>query len=170
VAFCLKKPMATVEILTRIEAPIERCFQLALSVDLHALSTKNTQETLVGGVQSGILKLGESVTFRAKHFGIWQTLTSKVTEMHAPAYFCDEMQQGAFKWMKHEHHFLQKGSETIMRDVFKFESPFGWVGKLVDALFLKQYLTHFLKERCDVIKKYAEGDNWQQFTAIEPRR
>ena len=115
----------------------------------------------MGGVQSGLLQLGDSVTFRARHFGIWQTLTSKVTQMEAPVYFCDEMQQGAFRWMKHEHHFEQQGSATLMRDVFAFASPLGWLGKLVDMLVLKRYLRRFLQQRGAVVKHYAEGDAWQ---------
>jgi ligand-binding SRPBCC domain-containing protein len=158
--------MPIIEVVTTINAPQQVCFQLALSVDLHTISTRQTQEQIVGGVRSGILQLGDSVTFRARHFGIWQTLTSKVTELDAPVYFCDVMQQGAFKCMRHEHHFQSMKSVTIMRDVFAFESPLGWLGKLVDALVLKRYMQGFLQERCNVVKQYAEGNKWQEILSI----
>ncbi len=153
--------MVTLEVLTPINAPPERCFRLALSVDLHTISTRQTGESIVAGVRSGELQLGDSVTFRARHFGFWQTLTSKVTEYEAPCYFCDEMQRGAFKRMRHEHHFevLDSGS-TLMRDVFEFASPLGWLGRAVDALVLKRYLRRFLAERGRVVKEYAETDAW----------
>ena len=128
---------------------------------VHTISTRKTQEEIIGGVRSGVLQLGDSVTFRARHFGIWQTLTSQVVELNAPTYFCDVMQQGAFKWLRHEHYFEQHNSMTIMRDVFAFESPLGWLGKLVDALVLKSYLRSFLQERCAVIKHYAETETWR---------
>ena len=153
--------MAKIEVLTRIEAPPERCFQLALSVDLHAVSARQTQEQIVGGVRSGLLHLGDSVTFRARHFGIWQTLSSKITEYQAPVYFCDEMQRGAFKAMRHEHHFELEGAVTVMRDVFEFTSPLGFLGKIADALVLSEYLRRFLVQRGDVVKQYAETDAWQ---------
>lgn len=153
--------MATIEVVTHIEAPLERCFHLALSVDLHAVSARQTSEEVIAGVRSGILQLHDSVTFRARHFGIWQTLTSKVTALQAPAYFRDDMQQGAFKRMWHAHYFEQAGPATLMRDVFVFTSPLGWLGKLVDALVLKRYMRRFLRQRGAVVKHYAESDAWQ---------
>lgn len=153
--------MATIEVVTRIEAPQERCFYLALSVDLHAVSAQQTQEEIIAGVRNGLLQLHDSVTFRARYFGIWQTLTSKVTALQAPGYFRDEMQQGAFKSMWHAHYFEQDGATTLMRDVFVFASPLGWLGKLVDALVLKRYMRQFLQQRGAVVKQYAESDAWQ---------
>ncbi|MFD2785969.1 SRPBCC family protein [Hymenobacter rubripertinctus] len=153
--------MPTLEVLTLINAPPERCFRLALSVDLHAISTRQTGETIVAGVRSGVLQPGDSVTFRARHFGLWQTLTSKVTEYEAPRYFCDEMQRGAFKRMRHEHHFEARGSGTLMRDVFEFASPLGFLGQAVDALVLRRYLRRFLVARGRMLKEYAETEAWR---------
>jgi ligand-binding SRPBCC domain-containing protein len=153
--------MPTVEVLTRIAAPQARCFYLALSVDLHTVSAQQTQEQIVGGVRSGLLNLGDEVTFRARHFGVWQTLTSKITAYQAPVYFCDEMQRGAFKKMRHEHHFEPAGTSTVMRDIFEFSSPLGLLGKLTDALVLSVYLRRFLVQRGAVVKHYAETNAWQ---------
>jgi ligand-binding SRPBCC domain-containing protein len=153
--------MPEVEVTTRINAPQARCFYLALSVDLHAVSAQQTQEQVVGGVRSGLLHLGDEVTFRARHFGIWQTLTSKITAYQVPDYFCDEMQRGAFKTMRHEHYFEPEGASTIMRDVFEFKSPLGFLGKIADVLVLSAYLRRFLEQRGAVVKHYAETDAWQ---------
>ncbi|RSK33125.1 cell division protein [Hymenobacter metallilatus] len=154
--------MPTIEVLTFISAPPVRCFQLALSMDLHTISASQTQEEIIGGVRRGVLQLGDSVTFRARHFGVWQTLTSKVTEFEAPRYFCDEMQRGAFKRMRHEHHFQVQDAGTLMRDVFEFTSPLGWLGRAVDALVLKRYLRKFLVERARVVRHYAESGQWRE--------
>ncbi|NVO32542.1 SRPBCC family protein [Hymenobacter lapidiphilus] len=155
--------MPILKVLTHINAPPERCFRLALSVDLHTISTRQTGETIVAGVRSGVLQLGDSVTFRARHFGVWQTLTSQVTALDAPRYFCDEMQRGAFRYMRHKHHFeAQDSGATLMRDVFEFASPLGFLGWLVDALVLKRYLRRFLAERGRVVKEYAESDQWRE--------
>jgi ligand-binding SRPBCC domain-containing protein len=153
--------MPEIEVITRVNAPQARCFYLALSVDLHAVSAQQTQEQVVGGVRSGLLHLGDEVTFRARHFGIWQTLTSKITAYQAPGYFCDEMQRGAFKTMRHEHYFEPEGASTIMRDVFEFTSPLGFLGKIADVLVLSAYLRRFLEQRGAIVKYYAETDAWQ---------
>jgi hypothetical protein len=65
----------------QINAPIEICFDLARSIDIHAQSTSQTKEKAVGGVTGGLIEYGQSVTWEATHFGIKQRLTAKITEM-----------------------------------------------------------------------------------------
>jgi ligand-binding SRPBCC domain-containing protein len=148
--------MPTIELTTKINAPIEKVFDLARSIDLHMESTKHTGEQAIAGLVSGLIELGETVTWRAKHFGVWQILTSKITEFEQPYLFVDEMVQGVFKNFRHEHHFIKTGNYTVMKDVFVFESPFRILGRLFNWLVLTRYMTKLLKERNRVIKKEAE--------------
>lgn len=148
--------MPKIQLTTHINAPIEKVFDLARSIDLHIESTKHTGEQAIAGRTSGLIGLGETVTWRAKHFGIWQTLTSKITEFDRPHFFVDEMVNGAFKSIRHEHHFTKVDDYTLMKDVFVFESPLGMLGKLFNRLVLTRYMTKLLEERNIVIKKTAE--------------
>jgi ligand-binding SRPBCC domain-containing protein len=109
------------------------------------------------------MKLGDSVTWKAKHFGIWQTLTTKITFAKPYSCFVDEMTRGAFKSMRHEHHFDKTIDGTLMRDVFCFESPLGPVGKLFNQLILENYMKVFLADRNQIIKKVAESELRNQF-------
>ena len=148
--------MATITLNTPINAPIEKVFDLSRSIDLHVESTKQTGEQAIAGRTSGLIELGETVTWRAKHFGIWQSLTSKITDYNYPTFFADEMVNGAFKRFRHEHHFSVIEGGTLMQDIFLFESPLGVLGKLANWLFLKKYMTDLLIERNRVIKNTAE--------------
>jgi ligand-binding SRPBCC domain-containing protein len=154
--------MPVIELHTEINAPIKRCFDLSRSIDLHLISTKHTGETAIAGKTSGLIDLNETVTWRAKHFFVWQTLTSKVVELNSPHFFADEMIDGAFKSFRHEHYFFFVDDKTIMRDVFMFESPFGLLGALFNIISLKAYMTSLLKQRNEVIKQVAESDKWAQ--------
>lgn len=147
---------------TEINAPIERCFDLSRSIDLHKISTMHTNEEAIDGVTSGLIKLNESVTWRAKHFGIYQSLTTKITEFDSPRFFIDEMVKGAFKGFRHEHHFEAIENGTLMSDIFDYRSPFGILGKLVDVIVLKRYMTKLLIKRNDTIKEFAESDQWKK--------
>ncbi|WPU95091.1 SRPBCC family protein [Mucilaginibacter sabulilitoris] len=148
--------MPIIELATHINAPIRRCFDLARSIDVHVASTRQTGETAIAGRTSGLIELGESVTWRAKHFGRWQTLTSKVTEFEYPNFFTDEMVEGAFKNFRHEHYFFPVNDQTLMKDIFMFESPYGFWGHVANVVFLKQYMTRLLEKRNLVIKQIAE--------------
>lgn len=153
--------MARIVLKTEISAPIERCFDLSRSIDLHQISTAKTFEKAIAGRISGLINLHETVTWKARHFGLWFTLTSKITALESPTYFIDEMVKGPFQYMHHRHEFYWNGSVTIMIDTFNFRSPYGLLGKIVDILILKAYLTRFLLERNAVIKQYAEGEAWK---------
>ena len=121
------------------------------------VSTAATGERVIAGRAKGLIKLNETVTWRAKHLGVWQNLTSKITEFRSPYYFVDEMVSGAFKSFRHEHHFEQQAGGTLMKDIFTYQSPLGPIGMLANKLFLTKYMTNFLVQRNKAIKEYAES-------------
>jgi ligand-binding SRPBCC domain-containing protein len=160
--------MVTLEELTVIRAPIERCFDLARSVEAHLAGNVHCGEAAVAsaGVTSGQVGMGQRVTWRAKHFGVWQSLTSEITAMNRPAYFQDTMIRGAFKFMKHDHFFRPLSSdETEMRDVFCFAGPLPVLGRLAEIAVLRRYMQALLRERNAVLKQIAESAAWQKYLA-----
>lgn len=152
--------MTEIHLETVIDAPLQRCFDLARSIDFHIASAQHTQEKAIAGKTNGLIELGESVTWQARHFGILQQLQVHIVAMSPPFYFRDDMLAGAFKSMQHHHYFhtLPTG-KTQMIDIFRYETPFGFIGKLFDAVILKRYMTNFLCLRNAKLKKEAEQDN-----------
>ena len=149
--------MATIVLHTDINAPAQKCFDFSRAVEIHLQSTKHTNERVVEGRSTGHFELGDLVTWEARHFGIKQRLTVKITKMEAPHFFEDEMLKGAFKSMRHEHHFEEKDGKTVMKDIFCYETPFGFAGRLFDELVLERYMKRFLILRNSVIKEAAEA-------------
>lgn len=148
--------MPLIKIKTEIKADIQTCFDVSRDIDFHTASLKDSNEKAIAGKTSGLIGLGEWVTWEAKHFGIKQQLTSKITEFDTPNFFVDEMVSGAFKSFRHEHIFEQKSTHTLMIDKFHFQSPFGVLGRLANVLFLKRYMTNVLTTRNAFLKKRAE--------------
>ena len=154
--------MPRIELRTEINASKEIVFDLSRSIDLHKISTEHTNEEAISGKTSGLIGMNESVTWRAKHFGITQTLTSKITEFDKPNYFSDEMVEGVFKRFKHEHHFSDSQNGMVMTDFFDYESPLGFLGRIADSLFLQKYMTELLAHRNLIIKDFAESEKWKE--------
>jgi len=154
--------MPRIELHTEITADKKIVFDLSRSIDLHKISTQHTNETAIAGKTSGLIQLNESVTWRAKHFGIYQQLSSKITEFEKPNYFVDEMISGAFKRFKHEHHFKDRKNGTVMIDIFDYTAPLGFLGKIADKLFLEKYMTNLLIQRNQIIKEFAESERWKE--------
>ncbi len=158
--------MIRLEETTIIEAPIERCFDLSRSVEVHLLANVHCgeQALAVRGVTSGLVGPSEEVTWRAKHFGIWQNLTSKITAMESPCYFQVTMIRGIFRFMQADHLFqsLESGG-TEMKDVFSIAAPLPLLGPLAESIFLRRYMLALLRERNAVIKRVAESSEWKQY-------
>lgn len=155
--------MPELEILTEIQAPSARVFDLARSIDLHTDSMQRSREYAAAGVTSGLIGLGESVTWRARHFGVWLSLESKIIGWDPAVHFRDSMVAGPFARLDHDHYFEEAGAGTIMRDIFDFASPFGPIGLLVDRIVLARYMRKLLTDRAVVIKNVAESDSWRSF-------
>ncbi|WP_394352500.1 SRPBCC family protein [Flavobacterium silvaticum] len=131
---------------------------MARNVDFHKLSVANTNEEAVAGRTSGLCELGDRITWEATHFGIRQRLSVEITKFEKPYFFEDTMTKGAFKSMRHEHHFSFENGLTVMKDEFYFEAPFGIIGKIFNALILKKYMMTFLLQRNALLKELAEKD------------
>lgn len=149
--------MPAVCVETRIAAPIELCFDLARDIDFHVKSLASTGELAVAGRTTGLIELGESVTWEGRHIGIRQRFMAKVTEFDRPRYFRDEMTAGAFRSFVHVHRFEQRGHETVMVDDVVFTSPLGPLGRLADRMFLTAYVRSLLVQRGNAIKREAEA-------------
>ncbi len=148
--------MPLIQIELAVNAPIELVFDLSRDIDMHKRSTAATKEEAIAGKTTGLMELGDEVTWRAKHFGVYQTLSSKMVELEKPHYCVDEMTKGVFKSFRHEHRFETKGKQAIISDSFNYVSPLGFLGRIADNVFLKRYMTQFLITRNNIIKKEAE--------------
>ena len=157
-----------VERTTHIAAPRERVFDLARSIDLHTRSLGWTGEEPVAGRMSGLIGLGETVTWRARHLGVCQRLTSRISAYDRPRYFQDVMVRGAFAWMEHDHWFdATDDGGTVLRDDFRFAAPLGVLGRIVEVLVLRRYMTRLLERRNGVIKRVAESQEWRAFLPVD---
>lgn len=153
--------MPTIHLETVIAASPERCFDLSLSVDLHRHSVAHTHERPIAGVTSGVMRLGDTVTWEAVHFGIKQHLTTKITAYERPHYFIDEMIRGIFREIKHHHALVPQPSGTLMIDIFTFRAPLGILGRVIEALILTRYMQGLLLTRNRYLKHVAEADATQ---------
>jgi len=132
-------------------------FDLGRDVDAHAKSAAQTGERAIAGVTHGLMGLGDTVTWEARHFGVVQRMTVRIDRFDRPHEFEDARIGGALRSMRHVHHFRPHADGTLMVDDFAFEAPFGVVGAIVAILALRPYFEKFLRRRAEVLKGMAEA-------------
>jgi ligand-binding SRPBCC domain-containing protein len=152
-------PILTFEM--KVRAPVERCFDLSRSIDLH--SSLRPKHAAVGGVTHGLIGKGETVSWKGSLSGFTLRHTSLVDEFDRPNYFRDVMVKGLFKDYEHQHFLAQEGEYTKMRDVVTFHAPFGIFGLIAEAVFVTRYLTRLLNSRNEIMKKVAESGEWKEY-------
>jgi ligand-binding SRPBCC domain-containing protein len=148
--------VATIRIETLIQAPAALCFDLARDIEAHVQSAAHTGERAVGSPSTGLVKLGDSVTFEAKHLGFRWRLTSRIMVFDPPRVFVDQMVAGPFRHMRHTHEFEVHDGATRMTDALDFASPLGPLGRIADALVVTRHLRDFVERRAAWLKTEAE--------------
>ncbi len=124
----------------------------------HAETMRRSGERIVAAPESGVLELGDEVTFEAIHFGIRQRLTSKIIEFDRPTSFTDQMQQGAFRSLRHRHEFLAEGALTRMTDTLDLQAPLGALGWIAERVFLRRYMKRLIENQELELMRIAENE------------
>ncbi|WP_341977472.1 SRPBCC family protein [Microbacterium sp. LWO13-1.2] len=140
-----------------IAAPPAEVFAASLDPGLHVRSMARFGETMVEAPEGGVFREGSTVTWRARHFGIAFRLRSVVFDIDPPRGFRDRQISGPFGAFLHEHAFEEHPRGTLMRDTITFRSPFGPIGRLVDAIFMRAYMRRIIDERNAVLAAEVEG-------------
>lgn len=149
--------MATFTLETLIAAPREVVFAASLDPDLHVRTMARYGERMIEAPAGGRFTEGSTVTWRARHFGIPFRLRTVVFDIDAPRGFRDRQVSGPFGAFLHEHRFDDHAQGTLMRDDITFRSPWGVLGRAVDAVFLRAYMRRLIAERNAVIAAEVEG-------------
>ena len=120
-------------------------------MEQHTESMASAAETVLNPVSNDLLGLNDNVTWRARHFGMWWTMTSRITRMNAPAEFTDEQVSGPFRRFHHTHTFSQLGEHTLMTDTVEFQAPLGPLGRVAEKAVLERYLHNMLERRANAL-------------------
>lgn len=153
--------MPYIHVTTFIAAPQQLVFDLSRHIGLHKISQQHYSEDAVSGITAGLIKEGESVTWKAKHLFKERMMTVKISSMIPSSFFEDVMTKGDFLSFSHKHHFKQIANGTIMIDELQFETPFRFIGTMLNRFYLTKHMKKLLEERNAVIKEYAEGNKWK---------
>ena len=141
---------------TMIAAPVERVFDLSLSVEDHLASMARSRERLLARTSSGALGLGDEVAWAGRHFGVTWKMRSRITELTRPERFVDQQVRGPFAWFRHEHRFEATSEGTRMFDAVSFAAPLGPLGRIAEWALLGRHLRRLIEQRNIHIRGVAE--------------
>ena len=78
----------------------------------------------------------------------WRTL---ITHYEKPYKFVDQQLKGPYTLWHHTHTFEEKDGGTLIRDELKYAIPFGILGRIVHALYVKYDIRSIFRYRQKIL-------------------
>ena len=89
----------------------------------------------------------------------WVTWLTEITKVNEKESFVDDQRIGPYKVWHHTHRFEEKEDGVLMTDDVTYVMPFGIIGVIVHALFVKNKLRHIFDERKRLCEQYFSAEN-----------
>jgi ligand-binding SRPBCC domain-containing protein len=84
---------------------------------------------------------GQIITYKIGLLpGITQGWVTEITHVREQQFFVDEQRFGPYRFWHHQHHFEPVDGGVRMVDEIHYAAPFGILGRLVHALYIRRTL------------------------------
>lgn len=103
------------------------------------------------------MRAGTRIDYALSLFGVRLRWVTRITVWEPEVRFVDEQESGPYARWRHTHFFVPEGSGTIMSDVVEYALPFGPLGSLAHALFIRRTLGRIFDHRAAVIPRLVDG-------------
>lgn len=80
----------------------------------------------------------------------WRTI---ITNYEPPYQFIDQQLNGPYSFWHHTHTFNEVDGGTLIKDHVKYIVPFGFLGRLINNIWIKKDLKNIFDYRKDKIKQ-----------------
>lgn len=78
---------------------------------------------------------------------------TEITHVEHLKFFVDEQRKGPYKMWHHLHRLEEKDGGVLMHDLVHYQLPFGFVGKIAHALFVRKKLQRIFAYRRQVLEQ-----------------
>ena len=92
--------------------------------------------------------VGQIISYKIKIAPmIWVSWLTEISLVEPRVKFIDNQLHGPYKVWHHTHSFVENDQGVLMTDHVAYVLPFGIIGNIVHALFVKRQLEHIFDER-----------------------
>jgi ligand-binding SRPBCC domain-containing protein len=109
------------------------------------------------GQTPGELRAGTRISYRLRLHGLPIRWVSQIDALEPNRMFVDRQLSGPYKLWLHEHRFEADGDETIVRDLVRYQLPFGLAGAFAQLLFVRRDVERIFDYRHQAIRELLES-------------
>jgi ligand-binding SRPBCC domain-containing protein len=103
------------------------------------------------------VRRGAEITYQIRWAGIPLSWKTVITEYEPPFFFVDEQSRGPYRYWRHRHSFRPTEGGTVVGDRVEYALPFGWLGRIVHALFVRRQLRQIFAYRQQALAELMRG-------------
>lgn len=109
--------------------------------NLQAITPDGMGFTIISKHHGDVMYAGQLIEYKVRPLaGIPLYWMTEITQVKDRAYFIDEQRFGPYSLWHHQHHFKEIPGGVEMTDIVHYKNPLGILGKIANALFVKQKL------------------------------
>ena len=80
----------------------------------------------------------------------WKTIIKEVVPLKS---FVDQQAKGPYKLWRHTHTYTQQGDQVLMTDKVEYLLPFGYLGQMLNPVFVRSRLEEIFDYRYERIEQ-----------------
>ena len=97
---------------------------------------------------------GQIISYKVSPFpGFKTNWVTEITHVVPNQFFIDEQRFGPYSMWHHEHHFKTENGKVVMTDKLYYKPPLGFLGQIVNTLFVKKKIKEIFLYREQVLNK-----------------
>ena len=142
-----------------IHAPLEKVWAyFADPKNLNAITPPDMNFEIRAGGDDAMYE-GQVIEYRVEFVrGIRSLWLTEIAHVRANEYFVDEQRVGPYRFWYHEHRFASAAGGVTMTDHVTYAAPFGVLGDIVNALWIRRRLNAIFDYRTKRIAELFGGD------------
>jgi ligand-binding SRPBCC domain-containing protein len=109
--------------------------------NLQAITPDGMGFTIISKHHGEVMYAGQLIEYKVRPLaGIPLYWMTEITQVKDRAYFIDEQRFGPYSLWHHQHHFKEIPGGVEMTDIVHYKNPLGFMGRIANALFVRQKL------------------------------
>ncbi|MEO8431680.1 MAG: SRPBCC family protein [Acidobacteriota bacterium] len=124
----------------RVEAPLGPVFSFFSDPGNLARITPPWLRFRIHGTPPGRIEPGTRIEYRIRWTVLTLSWVTRITAFTPPSGFQDLQERGPYRTWLHTHSFEADGTGVVIRDRVEYSLPFGPIGRIAHALFVRRQL------------------------------
>lgn len=122
--------------------------------NLGQITPKNMDFRIINNTNNKPMYPGMIITYSVRPIlGIKLNWVSEISHLKNENYFVDEQRVGPYKMWHHQHILKETKKGVIMQDIVNYIPPYGFIGQILNKLFIKKKVEKIFEFRNKKMKE-----------------